>query len=186
MLPVIVSVLCCWSCLQMTSVRSREFEVGGDNGWAIPRPEEADRDFYNEWAAMHRFKINDTLRFKQEKDSVVVVEEEEEYDRCKASRPVFFSNSDDAVFRLDRPGLFYFISGVSGHCERGQRMIVKVLDQDDHQHNNHTSPPPSSSAHPDHNHAAADQNTSVSAAAAASSSSAAPLLLLLAIFPFLG
>jgi len=24
--------------------------------------------------------------------------------------------------------MLYFISGVSGHCDRGQRLIIKVLD----------------------------------------------------------
>lgn len=53
---------------------------------------------------------------------------EEEYEKCKSSRPLFFSNNGDTVFKFDRPGLFYFISGVSGHCDRGQKMIIKVLD----------------------------------------------------------
>lgn len=65
--------------------------------------------------------------FKYERDSVMVVTEEE-YEKCKASRPLFFSNNGDTVFKFDRPGLFYFISGVSGHCDRGQRLIIKVLD----------------------------------------------------------
>lgn len=65
--------------------------------------------------------------FKYEKDSVLVVTEEE-YEKCKASRPLFFSNNGDTVFKFERPGLFYFISGVQGHCPRGQKMIIKVLD----------------------------------------------------------
>jgi len=53
---------------------------------------------------------------------------EEEYEDCKSPRPLFFSNNGDTVFKFDRPGLFYFISGVRGHCDRGQKMIIKVLD----------------------------------------------------------
>ena len=53
---------------------------------------------------------------------------DEEYDKCKSSYPVFFSNNGDTDFKLDRPGLFYFISGVAGHCERGLKMIIKVLE----------------------------------------------------------
>lgn len=75
--------------------------------------------------------------FKYERDSVMVVTEEE-YEKCKASRPLFFSNNGDTVFKFDRPGLFYFISGVSGHCDRGQRMIIKVLDVEP------AAPPPQS------------------------------------------
>lgn len=67
------------------------------------------------------------IDFKYEKDSVMVVTEEE-YKHCLSSKPLFFDNNGDTVVRLDRAGLFYFISGVSGHCEKGQRMIIKVLE----------------------------------------------------------
>ncbi|KAI5322466.1 hypothetical protein L3X38_031538 [Prunus dulcis] len=50
------------------------------------------------------------------------------YEKCHSAHPIFFSNNGVTVFTLDRrPGLFYFISGVSGHCERGQK-IIKVLE----------------------------------------------------------
>ncbi|EXB55279.1 hypothetical protein L484_017185 [Morus notabilis] len=29
----------------------------------------------------------------------------------------------NTVFHFDRAGLFYFISGVSGHCERGKKLM---------------------------------------------------------------
>ncbi|XP_021812616.1 early nodulin-like protein 1 [Prunus avium] len=52
----------------------------------------------------------------------------DEYEKCHSTHPIFFSNNGVIVFTLDRPGLFYFISGVSRHCERGQKMIIKVLE----------------------------------------------------------
>ena len=55
---------------------------------------------------------------------------EEEYEKCHSSHPLYFSNNGDSVFELDRPGLFYFISGVAGHCQRGQKMIIKVLEHE--------------------------------------------------------
>ncbi|KAM7278522.1 hypothetical protein ACFE04_005656 [Oxalis oulophora] len=106
-------------------VNGFEYEVGGANGWILPKK---DGQFFNEWASAHRFKVNDTVRFTYKKDSVIVVPTEEEYNKCRSSHPVFFSNNGDSVFTFDRPGLFYFISGVSGHCERGQKMIIKVLE----------------------------------------------------------
>ncbi|XP_021806134.1 early nodulin-like protein 1 [Prunus avium] len=60
------------------------------------------------------------------KDSVMVVTKDE-YEKCRSAHPIFFSNNGVTVFTLDRPGLFYFISGVSGHFERGQK-IIKVLE----------------------------------------------------------
>ncbi|XP_027368802.1 LRR receptor-like serine/threonine-protein kinase GSO1 [Abrus precatorius] len=100
------------------------FEVGGKDGWVVPKD---NAQTYNQWASENRFKVNDTLRFKYENDSVMVVTEEE-YEKCKSSHPIFFSNNGDTVFKFDRPGLFFFISGVSGHCNRGEKMIIKVLD----------------------------------------------------------
>ena len=65
--------------------------------------------------------------FKYQKDSIMVVTEEE-YNKCHSSHPILFSNNGDTIVSLDRPGLFFFISGVTGHCERGQKMIIKVLE----------------------------------------------------------
>ncbi|KAE8038334.1 hypothetical protein FH972_010857 [Carpinus fangiana] len=106
-------------------VTSTEYEVGGDHGWVVPKPK--DDQMYNQWASKHRFIVNDTIQFKYKKDSVLVVTKEE-YDKCHSAHPLFFSNNDDSVYILDRPGLFYFISGVAGHCQRGQKMIIKVLE----------------------------------------------------------
>lgn len=58
----------------------------------------------------------------------MLVVTKEEHEKCISSHPVFFSNDGDTSFLLDRSGYFYFISGVSGHCERGLKMIIKVLE----------------------------------------------------------
>lgn len=63
--------------------------------------------------------------FRYGKDSVMEVTEED-YKKCNSSHPNFFSNTGNTVFKLDHTGPFYFISGVFGHCQKGQRMIVKV------------------------------------------------------------
>ncbi|KAF8408357.1 hypothetical protein HHK36_007506 [Tetracentron sinense] len=113
-----------FSSLQHLYVSSFEFEVGETKGWVVPPAN--DSKLYNDWASENRFRIGDTLRFKYAKDSVMVVIESD-YKRCNSTRPVFFSNTGNTIFKLDRWGLFYFISGASGHCEKGQRMIVKVM-----------------------------------------------------------
>ncbi|CAH2053375.1 unnamed protein product [Thlaspi arvense] len=114
--------------------------VGGEDGWTVPKSR-THGDMFNQWASDNRFKVGDTVRFKYKKDSVLVVSEEE-YKKCKATKPQLYSNNQDTVFTLDRPGLFYFISGVSGHCEKGQKMIIKVMETD----SSPDSPPPSSSS----------------------------------------
>ncbi|XP_057738226.1 early nodulin-like protein 5 [Arachis stenosperma] len=98
---------------------------------------------YNQWASQNRFKVDDTLRFKYSKDSVLVVSEEE-YESCRSTKPLFFSNNGDTVFKFEHPGVYYFISGVRGHCDKGQKMIVKVLAV----HNPKPEPPHSHSPAP--------------------------------------
>lgn len=68
--------------------------------------------------------------FKYRKDSVMKVNETD-YKRCNSSHPNFFSNTGDTLFTFDYSGPFYFISGASGHCEMGQRMIVKVMSEEE-------------------------------------------------------
>ncbi|KAB2633676.1 mavicyanin-like [Pyrus ussuriensis x Pyrus communis] len=106
-------------------VSCTKFEVGGKSGWEVPKSKS--QQMYNEWASKNRFKVDDTLSFNYTKDSVVVVTKDE-YEKCHSAHPIFFSNNGATTFTLDRPGLFYFISGVAGHCERGQKMIIKVLE----------------------------------------------------------
>ncbi|XP_060676350.1 early nodulin-like protein 5 [Ziziphus jujuba] len=106
-------------------VTCTKFEVGGTNGWEVPKNK--NQQFYNQWASQNRFNVNDTVYFKYKKDSVMEVTEEE-YGKCHSTHPLFFSNNGETVFKLDRPGFFFFISGVAGHCQRGQKMIIKVLE----------------------------------------------------------
>lgn len=53
---------------------------------------------------------------------------EEEYEKCRPSQPDFFDNDGDTLYSLTQPGLYYFISGVATHCQKGLKMVVKVLE----------------------------------------------------------
>ncbi|XP_024168927.1 mavicyanin [Rosa chinensis] len=145
--------------IQVVFVTCTQFQVGDkSNGWEVPKSK-SDQDMYNQWASKNRFKVDDTLNFnyKKNSDSVMVVTEAE-YEKCHSDNPIFSSNDGDLVFKLDRPGSFYFISGTAGHCEKGQKMIVKVLGSPAA---GTESPPPAQSAnqnatespdHHDHDH----------------------------------
>ncbi|KAL3720326.1 hypothetical protein ACJRO7_005197 [Eucalyptus globulus] len=114
--------------LQCSTVTGFDYQVGGAEGWVVPPAN--DSKVYNDWASENRFRPGDTLRFKYKKDSVMEVTEAE-YKNCNSTRPSFFSNTGNTVYALDHSGPFYFISGVSGHCQKGQRMIVKVLSSEE-------------------------------------------------------
>ncbi|KAF5746917.1 mavicyanin [Tripterygium wilfordii] len=65
---------------------------------------------------------------------------EEDYKKCNSSHPNYFSNIGNSLYRLEHSGAFYFISGVSGHCEKGQRMIIKVISEDQDSSSSSSSP----------------------------------------------
>ncbi|XP_019427403.1 PREDICTED: mavicyanin-like [Lupinus angustifolius] len=118
-----------FSCLQHFSMASFDFQVGGTKGWIVPPPN--DTNIYNDWASNNRFQLGDTIYFSYKKDSVMEVSERD-YKECNATHPTFFSNIGNTVFKLEHSRTFYFISGASGHCEKGQKMILRVMVQDEH------------------------------------------------------
>ncbi|GFP96437.1 early nodulin-like protein 2 [Phtheirospermum japonicum] len=105
-----------------------QFQVGGVKGWRTPTGDEPET--YNEWAAKNRFHIRDTLYFKYEKDSVLVVNSAD-YLNCNISNPVSKFEDGKTVFQFNRSGPFYFISGQPGHCKLGQRLIIRVIHPSD-------------------------------------------------------
>ncbi|XP_028761648.1 early nodulin-like protein 2 [Neltuma alba] len=115
--------------------QAREFYVGGKDGW-VTKPSED----YHHWAQRMRFQVNDTLRFKYQKgsDSVLVVKKED-YDSCNTKNPLQKMEDGDSSFILNRSGPFYFISGKSEHCQKGQKLIVVVMAARGKPH--HQSPP---------------------------------------------
>ncbi|XAR66749.1 hypothetical protein NMG60_11013073 [Bertholletia excelsa] len=103
----------------------RDFLVGNqENGWKIPS---FPNDF-NKWSSKIRFQIGDSLvlKYDPKADSVLQVSEED-FESCNGSKPIRVYSDGDTKIALDRSGPFYFISGAEGHCEKGQKMVVRVL-----------------------------------------------------------
>jgi len=64
--------------------------------------------------------------FKYAQDSVLVVDRPA-FDACNATEPLAAFTDGSTTVRLDRPGFFCFISGEPGHCQQGQRLMVRVM-----------------------------------------------------------
>ncbi|KAI5563191.1 hypothetical protein BDE02_15G100100 [Populus trichocarpa] len=97
--------------LRYLSVYSFEYQIGGNENLVVPPP----------------------LIPESTKDSVMKVRAED-YKKRNSRHPNFFSNT---VHHLNHPASSYFISGVSGHCEKGQRMIIiKVISTDQETNSN--------------------------------------------------
>ena len=69
--------------------------------------------------------MNPFAVFRYANDSVLLVSHDD-YKQCSTETPVRRFTGGDTKFTLDGLGPFYFVSGVPGHCEKGQRMIARV------------------------------------------------------------
>ncbi|CAA0343403.1 unnamed protein product [Arabidopsis thaliana] len=173
--------ICALVVASMAAEGPRDFKVGDEFGWRVPL--QNDSAVYSHWASSNRFHIGDSLSFVYDKDSVMEVDKWGFY-HCNGSDPITAFDNGNSTFDLDRPGLFYFISGSNQHCTSGQRLIVEVMHI--HQHHDHdASMPPSMS--PLSN--SASPYASASASSAASSLPTAclliPLFLTIASFRFI-
>ncbi|WOL19192.1 early nodulin-like protein 1 [Canna indica] len=112
------------SLLMVAVESSLDFYVGGSRGWTVPVGNETES--YNQWAIRNRFHVGDSLHFEYHNDSVLVVDRQN-YGECNTADPLIEYDDGDTTFRFDRYGFFYFISGEPGHCEAGQRLIVRVM-----------------------------------------------------------
>ncbi|CAN6915514.1 unnamed protein product [Brassica oleracea var. botrytis] len=126
-----------------------KFYVGGRDGWVLTPSED-----YSHWSYRSRFQVNDTLYFKypKGKDSVLEVSEEE-FNTCNTTHPITSLTDGDSLYVLSRSGPFFFVSGNSENCLKGQKLPVKVMSAAHHSHSPRQpspSPSPSSTLSPSH------------------------------------
>ncbi|KAK3158964.1 hypothetical protein QOZ80_2AG0143970 [Eleusine coracana subsp. coracana] len=108
----------------VSSLQPTVFSVGDEKGWTVPSGNGTES--YNHWAKRNRFQVGDVLEFKYANDSVLRVSHDD-YKQCSTEIPMSRFTDGDTKFAFDTFGPFYFISGVPGHCEAGQRMIARVM-----------------------------------------------------------
>lgn len=104
--------------------------------------------------------------FDYKNDSVLVVDKKGYY-HCVASNPISSFSDGKTIYKLEKPGLIYFISGVPDHCKNGQRLIVDVMAL-------HPSP------HPGHHPDSADSPSPSPLPSSATMASSPTILLALA------
>ncbi|THU61463.1 hypothetical protein C4D60_Mb07t23540 [Musa balbisiana] len=107
----------------MDSTGAYIFDAGGRDDWVL-HPSES----YGDRAKRNRFQVADTIVFKYKKgeDSVLVVSKLD-YDAYDVSKPIQQLDGGHSVFKFDRSGPFYFISGTPGNCQQGQKPVVVVM-----------------------------------------------------------
>ncbi|KAK1397015.1 early nodulin-like protein 2 [Heracleum sosnowskyi] len=90
------------------------FSAGGKDGWILS-PSES----YDAWSKRQRFIIGDIITFKytQGVDSVLAVNKND-FDTCNINNPITKMDDGNSVFKLDKAGPFYFISGNKSNCDQ--------------------------------------------------------------------
>lgn len=58
-------------------------------------------------------------------DSVIQVTPQA-YKSCKLKDPILYMNDGNSLFNITQPGNFYFTSGETGHCQKGQKLQISI------------------------------------------------------------
>lgn len=58
----------------------------------------------------------------------VVQVTEKAFNDCLVADPILKMEDGNSIFNVTTPGTFYFTSGVSGHCEKRQKLQIAVPD----------------------------------------------------------
>ncbi|XP_027079667.1 early nodulin-like protein 8 [Coffea arabica] len=111
--------------IQTATVCCYQYKVGDLDAWNVPSS--ANPDVYHIWSSNHNFTIGDSLLFlyPPSQDSVIQVTAQS-YKSCNLKDPILTMNDGNSLFNITSPGLFYFTSGVPGHCEKSQKIRIAV------------------------------------------------------------
>jgi hypothetical protein len=90
---------------------------------------------------IHVFILFTFPDFKYENDSVLVVNHTD-YKECIVSNPITKFEDGNTILRIDRYGFFYFVSGQPGHCNAGQKLVIRVMVQSAEVHTPRAAPSP--------------------------------------------
>ncbi|XP_062021278.1 blue copper protein-like [Rosa rugosa] len=97
------------------------YQVGDSNGWTDKGVD------YKTWASTKNFTVGDILHFKYDrKENNVVRVLHKAFRSCNPKGKIYKTRTGDDYIRLNRPGNFFFICSVNGHCRSGQKVHVSV------------------------------------------------------------
>ncbi|CAA7045328.1 unnamed protein product [Microthlaspi erraticum] len=105
----------------------KTYKVGGDDlkGWSVPE----ESDFYYKWSEEKQFLVGDKLLFEyseEANDDVLEISGDLEFKYCDPTSPVSVHKTGHDLVTLTKPGVHYFISSKTGHCEAGLKLRVVV------------------------------------------------------------
>ncbi|KAF3524164.1 hypothetical protein F2Q69_00046337 [Brassica cretica] len=95
-----------------------------DGRWRVPE----ESDFYSKWSEEKQFLVGDNLLFyyNDQVDDVLEINSDIEFKSYDTTSPVDVHNAGQDLIRLTKPGVRYFITSKTGHCEAGLKLRVVV------------------------------------------------------------
>ncbi|GAA0184892.1 hypothetical protein LIER_32180 [Lithospermum erythrorhizon] len=98
-------------------------KVGDASGWTTIGNVD-----YKKWAATKTFQIGDVIVFKYSPQFHNVMQvTHAEFRACNASSPIATHTTGNDSITITTPGHHFFLCGVPGHCQAGQKVDINVL-----------------------------------------------------------
>uniref|UniRef100_A0A2N9H0B5 Phytocyanin domain-containing protein n=1 Tax=Fagus sylvatica TaxID=28930 RepID=A0A2N9H0B5_FAGSY len=98
------------------------YEVGDSRGWINDSSVD-----YKSWASTKEFHVGDIIRFVYNPlENNVMSVTFKSFKSCNSTEPEFVRISGNDSFTITKPGHYYYICGVPGHCEIGQKVDIRV------------------------------------------------------------
>ncbi|OMP05065.1 Plastocyanin-like protein [Corchorus olitorius] len=98
-------------------------KVGDSTGWTSMGNID-----YAKWASTRTFHVGDSLHFEYNSQFHNVMQvTHPDFQSCKGTSAIASYTSGSDSVTLKRPGHFYFLCGVPGHCQAGQKVDILVV-----------------------------------------------------------
>ncbi|KAK4434018.1 Mavicyanin [Sesamum alatum] len=98
-------------------------KVGDSSGWTTIGNVD-----YRQWAAAKTFQLGDIIVFEYNPQFHNVMQvTHAEYKACNASSPIATHTTGNDSITINTHGHHFFVCGVPGHCQAGQKVDINVL-----------------------------------------------------------
>lgn len=99
------------------------YKVGDSAGWTTIGNVD-----YKQWSATKTFQLGDKIVFEYNPQFHNVMQViHSEYKACNASSPISTHTTGNDSITIDTHGHHFFVCGVPGHCQAGQKVDINVL-----------------------------------------------------------
>ncbi|TMW98855.1 hypothetical protein EJD97_003388 [Solanum chilense] len=99
------------------------YKVGESAGWTTIGNVD-----YKQWAATKTFQVGDVIVFQYSPQFHNVMQvTHAEYQSCNASAPIATHTTGKDSITITAHGHHFFLCGVPGHCQAGQKVDINVL-----------------------------------------------------------